>query len=56
MHRFLGALVLAASTMAAAAEHPPVAGQVTFLYFNDLDKANHFYGEVLGLESAFDLD
>ena len=55
MHRFLGALVLAASTMAAAAEHPPVAGQVTFLYFNDLDKANHFYGEVLGLESAFDL-
>ncbi len=56
MHRFLGALVLAAATMASAAEHPPVAGHVTFLYFNDLDKANHFYSEVLGLETAFDLD
>ena len=56
MNRYLGAFVFAAATMASAAEHPPVAGQVTFLYFNDLDKANHFYSKVLGLETAFDLD
>lgn len=34
---------------------PPIAGQVTFLYFNDIDAAAHFYGETLGLAKTFDL-
>ena len=33
---------------------PPFAGQVTFLYFDDLDKAAAFYGETLGLKKTFD--
>ena len=28
---------------------PPIVGQVTFLYFNDIDAATRFYGETLGL-------
>lgn len=58
MFRFLGVLILtAAASVATAQERPPAAaGQVTFLYFNDLAKANAFYGEVLGLELEFDLE
>ena len=33
---------------------PSVSGQVTFLYFNDIDKAAKFYSETLGLKSTFD--
>ncbi len=33
---------------------PPFIGEVTFLYFNDLDKAAEFYGNTLGLTKTFD--
>jgi len=33
---------------------PPFSGEVTFLYFNDVDKAATFYGETLGLKKTFD--
>lgn len=33
---------------------PPFTGEVTFLYFNDVDKAASFYGETLGLKQTFD--
>lgn len=33
---------------------PPFTGQVTFLYFNDVDKAAAFYGGTLGLRKTFD--
>jgi lactoylglutathione lyase len=58
MIRFLVGLTLVACCVAAPAqERPPAAaGQVTFLYFKDLAKANEFYGEVLGLEIEFDLE
>lgn len=61
MLRLMSVLTLAASTLggatALAQPRPPTAvGQVTFLYFNDLAKANQFYGEVLGLELEFDLE
>lgn len=36
-------------------EHPKVAEQVTFLYYENLEQAAHFYGDVLGLEKAFEL-
>ncbi|NJO24471.1 MAG: hypothetical protein HC868_18100, partial [Sphingomonadales bacterium] len=32
-----------------------VHGQVTFLYFNDVEAAGRFYGETLGLAKTFDL-
>jgi len=41
-------------------EHPPsdapprIPGQVTFLYFNDLDRAATFYGNTIGLRKTFD--
>lgn len=35
---------------------PAASGQVTFLYFSDLAKADAFYGETLGLEKEFDLE
>jgi catechol 2,3-dioxygenase-like lactoylglutathione lyase family enzyme len=38
----------------AAAGPPPIAAQVTFLYFNDLKKATEFYGKTLGLRATFD--
>ena len=46
------------STLAQVSqERPPAAaGQVTFLYFSDLAKADAFYGETLGLEKEFDLE
>jgi lactoylglutathione lyase len=40
----------------APAAPPPVAGQVTFLYFEDLPRAVRFYGDTLGLRSTFHLD
>jgi catechol 2,3-dioxygenase-like lactoylglutathione lyase family enzyme len=33
---------------------PPITGQVTFLYFNDLNKAAAFYGKTLGLRPTYD--
>ena len=54
--RLWGVLILTA-TASSAQERPPAAtGQVTFLYFNDLAKADAFYGDVLGLEKEFDLE
>jgi catechol 2,3-dioxygenase-like lactoylglutathione lyase family enzyme len=38
----------------SAAGPPPIAAQVTFLYFNDLNKAAEFYGKTLGLRATFD--
>lgn len=49
---FLTALV----TSSPAVERPKVAEQVTFLYYQNLEEAVRFYGEVLGLEKSFDLD
>ena len=58
--RFLPVLSLLAWALATPAvgleNRPPVKGQVTFLYFNDLPGADAFYGEVLGLEKEFELD
>ena len=58
MFRFLGVIALTAAAWASSAqERPPAAaGQVTFLYFNDLALADAFYGETLGLEKEFDLE
>ena len=56
MFRFLGALILAATASSAQERPPAVAGQVTFLYFNDLAKADAFYGDILGLEKELDLE
>lgn len=59
MYRLLGVLTLIATAFAASIEaqqRPPVAGQVTFLYYNDHAEAVHFYGEVLGLDKELDLD
>lgn len=36
-------------------ERPPVSEQVTFLYYDNLEEAAAFYGEVLGLEKSFEL-
>src|SRR5215475_5059548 len=35
---------------------PPIAGQVTFLYYNDLPTASVFYGKVLGERPTFSVD
>lgn len=58
MFRLLGVLILtaAASTISGQERPPTAAGQVTFLYFNDLAKADAFYGGILGLEKEFDLE
>ena len=40
---------------ASATAPPPVAAQVTFLYFNDIEVAGQFYGTTLGLPKTFDL-
>ena len=58
MFRLSSVLILAAAASAISAqERPPAAtGQVTFLYFDDLAKADAFYGDVLGLEKEFDLE
>jgi catechol 2,3-dioxygenase-like lactoylglutathione lyase family enzyme len=39
-----------------AAEHPKVSEQVTFLYYENVEEAARFYGEVLGLEKSFELE
>jgi catechol 2,3-dioxygenase-like lactoylglutathione lyase family enzyme len=41
---------------AVAQERPPVTGQVTFLYYEDLPAAERFYRDVLGLSTSFELD
>ena len=33
---------------------PSIEGLITFLYFNDLEKADHFYREIIGLELTID--
>ena len=33
---------------------PSIDGLITFLYFNDLEKAERFYREILGLELTID--
>ena len=33
---------------------PGIDSQVTFLYYKDIDKAQEFYGESLGLKKTFD--
>jgi catechol 2,3-dioxygenase-like lactoylglutathione lyase family enzyme len=35
---------------------PPAASQVTFLYFNDIEKAAAFYGRTLGLKNTLNLE
>jgi hypothetical protein len=53
----LSSLFLAAlAASRAAPEHPKVAESVTFLYYENLEEAARFYGEVLGLEKSFELD
>lgn len=50
-------LILALLAVPAAAQAPPpVTGQVTFLYYEDLPAAERFYREVLGLSTSFELD
>lgn len=45
-----------ASLPVVSEERPPVTGQVTFLYYQDLPAAERFYREVLGLSASFELD
>ncbi|MGH9392419.1 MAG: VOC family protein [Vicinamibacteria bacterium] len=50
-------LVLAMAALPAAAQTPPpVTGQVTFLYYQDLPAAERFYRDVLGLSTSFEMD
>ncbi|TCO76301.1 VOC family protein [Chromatocurvus halotolerans] len=43
------------SVTAGEASAPPAAiGQVTFFYYEDLDDAAHFYGNVMGFEKTAD--
>ncbi len=49
---WLGASVYAGRQSASGL--PPFTGEVTFLYFNDVDKAAAFYGGTLGLAKTFD--
>jgi catechol 2,3-dioxygenase-like lactoylglutathione lyase family enzyme len=49
-------LALFACVPAFAQAPPPVEGQVTFLYYQDLAAAEKFYREVLGLSTSFELD
>ena len=50
-------LILAMAALPAAVETPPpVTGQVTFLYYEDLPAAERFYREVLGLSTSFEMD
>ena len=48
--------ILMAAAPSFSEEAPPVSGQVTFLYFEDLEGAGKFYGETLGLKATTDLD
>jgi lactoylglutathione lyase len=60
MFRLLSVVILTATTslaLAQSSQRPPMAtGQVTFLYFDDLAKADAFYGETLGLENELNLE
>jgi catechol 2,3-dioxygenase-like lactoylglutathione lyase family enzyme len=49
-------LMTASLAQAGSVDRPPIAGQATFLYYDDLAAASHFYEDVLGLEKTFDLD
>ncbi len=40
----------------ASAPNPTLDEQITMLYYENLDAATHFYGELLGLEKTFDLE
>jgi catechol 2,3-dioxygenase-like lactoylglutathione lyase family enzyme len=49
MKRFLSALALFILCAAPAnADPPPIAGQITFLYYNNLERAAQFYQRLLG--------
>ncbi len=48
--------ILMAAVPSFSGEAPPVSGQVTFLYYEDLERAGQFYGETLGLKITLDLD
>jgi len=50
------ACILMAAVPSFSGEAPPVSGQVTFLYYEDLERAGKFYGETLGLKVTLDLD
>jgi len=51
----LAALSLSTPTRAqTAAATPPISGQVTFLYYDDVAAAAAFYRDVLGLENTLD--
>lgn len=57
---FLGVPILAAPLTAGGDEMekvpmPEITGQVTFLYYADLEEASRFYGEVLGLKIIHNL-
>jgi catechol 2,3-dioxygenase-like lactoylglutathione lyase family enzyme len=56
MSRALPFLLATIAAFAQGAERPPVEGQVTFLYYEDLEEASRFYSEVLGLETSFELE
>jgi hypothetical protein len=49
-------LALLAARTVDAQNPPPVAGQVTFLYYQDLAAAERFYRDVLRLTTSFELD
>jgi catechol 2,3-dioxygenase-like lactoylglutathione lyase family enzyme len=49
-------LAFLAAIPAAAQTPPPIQGQVTFLYYQDLAAAERFYREVLRLTTSFELD
>jgi len=48
--------ILMAAVPSFSGEAPPVSGQVTFLYYEDLERAGQFYGQTLGLKATTDLD
>ncbi len=52
----IAVLGLLAALPASAQAPPPLTGQVTFLYYQDLPGAERFYREVLGLSTSFELD
>lgn len=48
-------LLLSRSVTAGEASAPPkVIGQVTFFYYDDLDEAARFYGDIMGFENTAD--
>lgn len=51
---FLGLVISQASFSSESEEAPKAIGQVTFLYYADIEKAADFYGNVMGFENTFD--